>query len=160
MSEEVLRSQKDFFKTTKIYLQLDESTIKKVFTTGRFIKVKSINQELLFTRTSNAETKRNSKLEVPGHHFKEMIPLTNTLVVATIGDPAMVGPYRRLVSCLKKVIAHEVATHCWIHTHHLAANTLVTFIFHYSMQLQKLTRLEAMFLMINLEIFVVKKTNT
>ncbi|XP_071035296.1 zinc finger MYM-type protein 6-like [Parasteatoda tepidariorum] len=85
-----------FLKEGKFELQIDESTVidnKAVLAYVRFInESKEINEEMLFTRTLNTDTKGLSFFKLVKDYFEvKEIPLTNVSACATDGAPTMSG---------------------------------------------------------------------
>ncbi|XP_042907472.1 zinc finger MYM-type protein 6-like [Parasteatoda tepidariorum] len=108
-----------FLKEGKFTLQIDESTVidnKAVLAYVRFInESKEINEEMLFTRTLNTDTKGSSifKLVKDYSEVKE-ISLTNVSACATDGAPTITGCHTGFLGHLKKKyrkLSHHSSCH-------------------------------------------------
>lgn len=90
----------------------------------RFIKEGKCQEELLFARTLQTDTKGETIFKALEDIFlKKEIPLTNILKLATDGAPAKVGRYNGLLAYLKKKVPDLLTIHCVIHRqHHVAKN--------------------------------------
>ncbi|XP_071044133.1 protein FAM200C-like [Parasteatoda tepidariorum] len=103
-----------FLKEGKFALQIDESTVidkKAVLAFVRFInQSKKINEEMLFTRTLNTDTKGSSILKLVKDYFEvKEIPLTNISACATDGAPTMSGCHTGFLGHLKKEVPEVIS---------------------------------------------------
>uniref|UniRef100_A0A5S6Q3Q7 DUF4371 domain-containing protein n=1 Tax=Trichuris muris TaxID=70415 RepID=A0A5S6Q3Q7_TRIMR len=119
----------NFLRTTKFSLQLDEAVLPRnealLLAYVRFIKEEKINQELLFARQLETDTKGQSIFLVVEEFFREKrIPLANIMAVATDGAPSMVGRHRGFVAHLKRSVSELLVVHCVIHRQQLVAKHL------------------------------------
>ncbi|XP_026532395.1 SCAN domain-containing protein 3-like [Notechis scutatus] len=129
MAENVEDILCSILRTTDFALQLDESTLpgneSLLLAYVRFIKDKSLTQELFFAKQLNTDTKGESIFHVVEQFFKDKeIPLTNILACATDGAPSMTGRYCGYVAYLKKAVPNVFTIHCVIHRQHLVAKNL------------------------------------
>ncbi|XP_071041917.1 protein FAM200C-like [Parasteatoda tepidariorum] len=103
-----------FLKEGKFALQIDESTVidnKSVLAYVRFInESKEINEEMLFTRTLNTDTKGSSIFKLVKDYFEvKEIPLTNVSACATDGAPTMSGCHTGFLGHLKKEVPEVIS---------------------------------------------------
>ncbi|XP_071037123.1 protein FAM200C-like [Parasteatoda tepidariorum] len=103
-----------FLKEGKFALQIDESTVidnKAVLVYVRFInESKEINEEMLFTRTLNTDTKGSSIFKLVKDYFEEKeIPLTNVSACSTDGAPTMSGCHTGFLGHLKKEVPEVIS---------------------------------------------------
>ncbi|XP_042912632.1 SCAN domain-containing protein 3-like [Parasteatoda tepidariorum] len=114
----------NFLKEGKFALQIDESTVidnKTVLAYVRFInEIKEINEEMLFTRTLNTDTKGSSIFELVKDYFEvKEFPLTNVSACATDGAPTMSGCHTGFLGHLKTEVPEVISL--FIHRELLAA---------------------------------------
>ena len=129
MAENVKETLSKMLMTTEFSLQLDESTLpgneSVLLAYVRFIKGRSLCQELFFARFLETDTKGESVYRaLEGYFQKKSIPLTIIISCATDGAPSMVGRHRGFLSYLKKAIPKVLTVHCVIHRQHLVAKNL------------------------------------
>ncbi|XP_042894731.1 protein FAM200C-like [Parasteatoda tepidariorum] len=103
-----------FLKEGKFALQIDESTVidnKAALAYVKFInESKEINEEMLFTRTFNTDTKGSSIFKFVKDYFEVTeIPLTNVSACATDGAPTMSGCHTGFLGHLKKEVPEVIS---------------------------------------------------
>ncbi|GBP36287.1 SCAN domain-containing protein 3 [Eumeta japonica] len=129
MAENIEESLCNHLKTSKLSIQLDESTLPTnealLLSYVRFIKDEKICQELLFARNLETDTKGETGFKTLEKFCNEKeIPLKNNISAATDGVPAMTGCHKGFISYLKNKIPDVLAVHCVIHRQHLVARNL------------------------------------
>ncbi|KRX18111.1 SCAN domain-containing protein 3 [Trichinella nelsoni] len=129
MAADVEDTLYNYLKTVQFSLQLDDNELDGnealLLAYVPFIKEEKINEELLFAKPLETDTTgRSIFLAIKEFLKKKEIPLTNLLVVATDGAPAMVGCHRGFIAYLKDSVPNVLAVHCVIHRQHLVAKHL------------------------------------
>ncbi|XP_042908516.2 protein FAM200C-like [Parasteatoda tepidariorum] len=115
MAEDVESKLIKILKEDKFALQIDESTVIDnkaiVLAYLRFInESKEINEEMLFTRTLNTDTKGSSIFKLVKDYFEvKEIPLTNVSACATDGAPTMSGCHTGFLGHLKKEVPEVIS---------------------------------------------------
>ena len=131
LSEEILQQAIADIKTspTKVSLQLDESTdvslCSQLLVFVRYVKEKEVVQEFLFCEPLKTTTKAVDIFNIVKKFFlNHEMSLDMVGLLCTDEAPAMLGNKFGFASRVKKEVSHITVTHCMLHRHALAANSL------------------------------------